>query len=155
SRPSPANTTVRRMWLSSRVEDKSLSSASTLGTISCASSTMRRGRESEASMWDCQRSRKSLEPPQRLLGRSVTANRSPSSRYNAECGVIPRVIGGGVMNRNVCAVTYRNKLKTLQERHHVIVGPVTAALCWTNARLSNSPLLEPHVSVQVYVGRLR
>jgi hypothetical protein len=48
SRPSPVNTTVSRMWLSRRAEESGRSSASTAGSISCASSTISTGRDSAA-----------------------------------------------------------------------------------------------------------
>src|SRR6266545_96354 len=79
-RPSPARTMVRRTWESNRDAVRRRSSPRTGRSISCASSMRSSGLESAESMWVCQRSRRILEPAQRLCGWSSTPNRSPISR---------------------------------------------------------------------------
>jgi hypothetical protein len=61
------------MWLSRRVDESSRNSASTAGSISWASSTISTGRDSEASICVCQRSRSTLAPAHRLCGGQLDA----------------------------------------------------------------------------------
>ena len=79
-RPSPASTTLSRARESKCALVSSRNSLRTSGGISCASSIRSTGRSSVLSRCTSHRSRRVLNPLQRLCGLRATPKRSPSSR---------------------------------------------------------------------------